>query len=281
MRTSGHTFSSCQLAADAPVVKVTGARLTEQPLPGLAYRSSARIIARLASGVTPAVNDSAVGRGPDKRKVAMRLEEEFVFRARERWGWATGPSPDFGFSGIPETEALTCPCSRPPVRVAHTAKMATCTSTASLVARSAAPRRGGARRASLAVRASSVQQPSPDQLIFPWRNAVPVTAGQGPPPVMPRSASVARRQCVMAHGTPSAPCTTFTYCLTLRLRFAGMRGDPTDPMALLMQQRIVFLGTQVRIRCLSSSGTTPLVVPGLSAERAARMRSPACLGNCP
>lgn len=40
----------------------------------------------------------------------------------------------------------------------------------------------------------------------------------------------------------------------------GARGDPTDPMALLMQQRIVFLGTQVRSSNLAfvcASGLMP------------------------
>ena len=62
---------------------------------------------------------------------------------------------------------------------------------------------------------SSSFQPSADAA-FPWRGQrVLTTAGQGPPPMVPR----------FARGGP---------------------GEASDPMALLLQQRIVFLGTQAR-----------------------------------
>jgi hypothetical protein len=54
-------------------------------------------------------------------------------------------------------------------------------------------------------------------------------------------------------------------------RFMEASG-PTDPMALLMRQRIVFLGTQARVCATRAHGPTCAAVPASARRCVARAR---------
>jgi hypothetical protein len=133
----------------------------------------------------------------------------------------------FGLATWRHVSKFEAIAGRPHLPTAPLAQMETCSSRAVLAAApaarrvrapcgaAAAPRRAAGRR-SLAVSAA-LTPISNAEAAFPWRTAAgPVSVrAEGPPPMTPR--------------------------------FMEASG-PTDPMALLMRQRIVFLGTQARAR---------------------------------